>query len=104
MNTSLTVRLTGDTNFIPVMYRVAEMAVGSTAAATYCVLSVARVGWDTEVNYSKWISTRSYDINSDTTTLIGRNPEGMIGMLGVLSVVALDGVVVYATQTPSMDQ
>ena len=54
MNTNLTVRLIADTNYIPVMYRLVEMTPGSSAALTYCVLQVARVGWDTENNYNNW--------------------------------------------------
>jgi len=105
MNTSLTVRLKSDTNYIPVKYRVVEMTVGSSDTTTFCALSVVRVGWDTSDNYDKWVSTRSYDTNAGTTTLVGRDPEGMQGTLGNLSVATLDTITEYsAVQTPSVDQ
>ncbi len=104
MNNNLTVKLIADTNDIPVMFGVVEMTTGSSAALTYCVLQVKRVGWDTLANYDKWVSTKSYDINSGTTTLVGRDPEGVQGTLGVLIVATLSAIEQYATQTPSTDQ
>jgi len=89
MNTNLTVKLSSDTNYIPVRYRVVEVTVGSSAAATYCVLVTEKVGWDTEVHYEAWTKSR--------------NTEGMIGTLGAFSVEALSDLIVYNVRTPSTD-
>lgn len=103
MNTKLTVRLIADSNFIPVKYGVVEMNVGADTANTFCVLQVIRVGWNTETNYNNWKSTKTYDTASGTTTLVGRNPTGMQGTLGALSVVALNLITEYDAKTPSTD-
>lgn len=87
MNTKLTVKKVSDTNFVPVMYGLIEMTPASTAAATYCVISTIRVGWDTEVNFENW----KYD----------RKVEGMQGKLGELEVVALTAIEQYRDGTPS---
>lgn len=104
MNTALTVKLTGDSNYIPVMYRVIEMTVGTDAASTYCALQVVRVGWDTEVNYNNWKSGRYYDESTGMTHATGRETTGMQGAMGDLSVAALSTIEPYKRQTPSMDQ
>lgn len=104
MNTALTVKLTGDANDIPIMYRVVEMTVAGTAAGTFCALMVTRVGWDTFANYDKWKATKTYDINSGNTDVSGRDPEGMQGVLGTLSVAALSTIENYQALTPSTDQ
>lgn len=101
MDTNLTVKLSADTNYIPVMYRVVEMTTGSGAATTYCVLVVARVGWDTEAHYNDWKATSVYaDSNMH---LVGRNTTGIQGILGTLSVAALSAIEIYKPQTPSTD-
>lgn len=104
MNTALTVKLTGDSNDIPVMYRVIEMSVGTDAASTHCVLQVVRVGWDTFANYNNWKSGRYYDEDTEMTHATGRQVTGMQGTMGDLSVVALSAIEPYKRQTPSMDQ
>jgi hypothetical protein len=104
MNTSLTVKLSADTNDIPIMYRVVEMTPASSAGGTYCVLQVVRVGWDTFANYNNWKATSTYDTVTERMYLTGRNPTGMQGTLGALSVQALTAIESYAPQTPSMDQ
>ena len=101
MNTNLTVKLSADTNYIPVMYRIVEMTSASTAATTYCVLQVARVGWDTEAHYNNWKATSVYA--DGNMHLVGRDPTGMQGTLGTLSVVALSTIEIYKPQTPSTD-
>ena len=103
MNTNLTVRLIADTNYIPVMYRLVEMTPGSSAALTYCVLQVARVGWDTENNYNNWKATSVWDSGTEMMYLTGRNATGMQGTLGALSVVALSAITNYKDLTPSTD-
>jgi hypothetical protein len=104
MNTKLTVRKTGDANYIPVKYGVVEITVGANAAATYLLLETIGVGWDTESNYLAWKSTKSYDSGSGTTTLVGRNVTGIQGTLGALEAVALSAVVSYSARTPSVDR
>ena len=99
MNTSLTVRLTSDTNFIPVMYRVVETTVGATIAGTYFVLEVVRVGWDTGPHYNDWKATWD-GVNQ---VLTGRKTVGMVGALGTLTVAAASTVTAYKVQTPSTD-
>lgn len=103
MNTNLTVRLTADTNYIPVMYRVVEMTVGASAALTYCVLQVVRVGWDTENNFNNWKATATWSEQNERMYLVGRNPTGMQGTLGTLSVAALSTTQNYKVLTPSTD-
>ena len=102
MNTKLTVKLDADTNDIPVKYGVVEITVGSTAAATYCVLQTIRVGWDTFANYDNWKAHKN--IVGDYANLSGRDVTGIQGTLGELTVAALDAISVYDTQTPSFDQ
>lgn len=104
MNTNLTVRLSADANDIPVKYRVVEMTTGGATATTYCVLMVVRVGWNTFANYDLWKATKYYDTDSGITHLNGRDPAGMQGVLGTLSVVALSTVVSYGTPAPDSDQ
>lgn len=104
MNTNLTVRISSDSNFIPVKYRIVEMTTGASAAATYCVLLVTRVGWDTSNNYDLWKATKYYDTGSGVTHLNGRDPAGIQGVLGTLSVVALSTIVNYGTPAPDSDQ
>lgn len=89
MNTKLTVKLTADTNYVPIRYSVVEIGVGTSSADTYCVLIVDRVGWDTKENYESWTDRR------DT---VGRQ-----GNLGDLSVHPLSDIVVYNVRTPSTD-
>ena len=60
MNTSLTVRKTADTGYIPVMYRCIEITPGSAANATYCILMTVRTGWDTLAHYQAWQSHKNY--------------------------------------------
>jgi hypothetical protein len=103
MNTSLTVKLNADANYIPVMYRVVETTVASTLATTYFLLEVVRVGWDTQEHYEAWIATKNYDTASGVTHLVGRNPTGMVGILGTLSISAANLVSIYKIQTPSSD-
>lgn len=103
MNSNLTVRLIADTNDIPVMYKVVEMTTGLAAASTYCVLVVARVGWDTFAHYDDWKATSSWDEGTERMYLTGRNPTGMQGTLGALSVVALSLMQNYKDLTPSTD-
>jgi hypothetical protein len=102
MNTNLTVKLSADGNDIPVMYRVIEMTPQATAAGTYCVLQVVRVGWNTFANYDNWKATTGYADGAMYIT--GRDWTGMQGTLGALSVAALSAIELYATQTPSFDQ
>jgi hypothetical protein len=101
MNTSLTVKLNADTNFIPVMYRVVETTVGATLAATFLVLEVVRVGWDTVGHYNDWKAKSGYA--DGNMYLTGRKTVGIIGTLGTLTVAAADTVSIYKVQTPSMD-
>jgi hypothetical protein len=118
MNTSLTVRLIADANDIPVMYRVIEMTPGATAATTYCVLQVVRVGWDTFVHHDDWKAHKVYaplpsppdnpltpiqPVQGDYQNLAGRIAVGIQGVLGTLSIAALNAITQYATQTPSRD-
>lgn len=89
MNTNLTVKLSSDTNSIPVKYRVVEISVGTSLADTYCVLTVEKVGWDTGEHYEAWTDRR------ETT--------GMVGTLGDFSVAALSDLKTYNVRTPSTD-
>jgi hypothetical protein len=92
MNTRLTVKLSSDTNFIPVKYTVVEMSVGTAGdgSDTYCVLIVSRVGWDTKAHYDEWKKNR------DAT--------GMQGTAGAFSVAPLSDLEVYDyPRTPSTD-
>lgn len=89
MNTKLTVKKSADTNYIPVMYQVIEMAPAGTLGGTNCIIMVERVGWDTEDHYDAWKETR------DIT--------GMQGMPGTLEAVTLDTLEVYNSRTPSAD-
>lgn len=100
MNTNLTVKKSGDSNYIPVRYRVVEMTVGSTAAATYCVICCDRVGWDTADHYNAWKATVS---DSEMNFVYGRVTTGMQGSLGAFEVIGLDGLVQYNAQTPNKD-
>ena len=121
MNTTLTVRKTGDTNQIPVMYRVVESQPAATAATTYCVLECIRVGWDTVAHYNLWKSHKNYyasptqslsynplgSVNppqGDYTRLMGHEdysntpPLGQQGTLGSLEIQALNAIVAYELQ------
>lgn len=89
MNTKLAVKKTSDTNFIPVMYQIIDMAPAGTLGDTNCVIMVERVGWDTEDNYDAWKETR--------------NVVGMQGTLGDFEVATLDTLQVYHSRTPSLD-
>jgi len=100
MNTKLTVKKSGDTNFVPVKYAVIEMAIGADAANTNVVIQVMKPGFDTEANYNKWKSTW----HGDESSLVGRDPIGIVGTIGALEVVALNTLVAYTVATPSMDQ
>lgn len=102
MNIGLTVKLVADGNYIPVKYGVVEMTPAATAGATYCVLQVIRVGWDTENHYNDWKATSGYA--DGNMYLSGRNTTGMQGTPGALSVVALSAIENYDTMTPSFDQ
>jgi len=101
MNTSLTVKLNADAGYIPVMYRVVETTVGTTLAATYFVLEVARVGWDTAGHYDDWKATAGYA--DGNMYLAGRKTVGIVGTLGTLTVAAANAVSIYKVQTPSSD-
>lgn len=108
MNTKLIVKKTtapDNTYYIQPKYSVVAMTIGSTAATTYCTLQTIRVGFDTEANYNKWKSTKVYDAASGTTTLLGRDPVGIVGTLGQLSVDTLDHLIAYNLEllTPSSD-
>ncbi len=108
MNTKLIVKKTtapDNTYYIQPKYAVVDMTIGSTAGATYCTLQTIRVGWDTLINYDKWVSTKNYDINSGTTTLVGRDITGMQGVMGALSIETMDNLITYSTEfiTPSFD-
>ena len=109
MNTKLTVRVNTDANFIPVMYRIIAMTIGSTDATTYCLLETVRLGWNTEANYNKWKSTVTYDPVSGTTTLIGRQKTaagtGQQGTVGELTIDTLNDLRTYnyPESTPSRD-
>ena len=83
------------------MYRLVEMTTSSGAATTYCVLVVARVGWDTKAHYDDWKATSVYA--DGNMHLVGRNTTGMQGVLGTLSVAALSTIEIYKPQTPSTD-
>ncbi len=56
------VKLTADTNFVPVKYSIAEMMPGAAAIAAASdiavVLITARVGWETQAAYDYWVSQR----------------------------------------------
>ena len=104
MNSALIVKLNADSNYVPVKYRIVEMTVGSTAGATYCVLEVVGVGFDTEGNYDLWKSGRYYDTASGVTHATGRDPVGIQGTLGALSVATLDALSIYSPRTPSLDR
>jgi hypothetical protein len=104
MNTKLTVKKVADSGYIPVKYGVVEITVGANAAATYLLLETIGVGWDTEIHYLAWKSTKTYDSGSGTTTLVGRNVTGIQGTLGALEIVALSAVISYTVQTPSVDR
>jgi len=108
MNTKLIVKKTtapDNTYFIRPKYSIVDMVIGSTAGATYCTLQTIRVGWDTEAHYNNWKSTRYYEASSGTTLLVGRNPTGMQGTLGELSIEILDNLVTYDLEllVPSTD-
>ncbi len=118
MNSTLTVKLTSDTNYVPTKYRVVEMEPAATAATTYCVLEVVQVGWDTQVNYNNWVAHKvyapvpaakapsspiGYPGQGDYLDLAGRTQTGMQGTAGALSVTTLDQLMIYAPETPSSD-
>jgi len=103
MNSNLTVRLSADGNDIPVMYNVVEMTTGASAALTYCVLVVIRVGWNTFANYDNWKATSSWDPGTERMYLTGRDWTGMQGTLGAFSVAALSTLEIYRPGTPSTD-
>lgn len=92
MNTKLAVKLSTDTNYIPVKYQVIEMSIGTAAdgSDTYCALMVSRIGWDTEAHYKEWMKNR------DVT--------GKQGTSGAFSVAPLSDLEVYdSPRTPSTD-
>lgn len=87
MQSSLIVKKNGDANFRPIKYRIVEMTVGGTLAATNCVLQTIEVGFDTEDNWRKW------DVSRDTV--------GLQGTLGEFEVATLDTLSLYDVQTPT---
>lgn len=89
MNTKLTVKKTADTNYIPIMYQVIDVAPAGTLGDTNCIIMIERVGWDTKDNYEAWQKTR------DVT--------GMQGTLGAFEAATLDTLEVYYARTPSTD-
>ena len=106
MNTKLIVKKTtapDNTYFIRPKYAIVDMTVGATAGATLCTLQTIRVGWDTSGNYDLWKSTKLYDANTGTTTLIGRDPVGIQGTLGELGIETLDNLISYSAVDPSTD-
>jgi hypothetical protein len=104
MNTSLTVKKSTDSNFIPVKYRIIEVTVGANAAGTYCLLETVAVGWDTEAHFNNWKGVKTYDAASGTTTIIGRDATGIQGTIGDLEVIALTTLVAFTAATPSTDR
>lgn len=85
MNTKLIVKISADSNFIPIKYSVIAMIPRVTpitgAADVMCVLEVIRVGWDTSLNYNNYKDYRKMD--------------GAQGVMGTFSVAALSTVEVY---------
>jgi hypothetical protein len=103
MKSTLTVRLAADTNYIPVRYRIIEMNIANPPAATYCLLEVVRVGWDTVGHYNDWKSNKYYDTASGVTHLTGRSTVGMQGTLGAFSIAVLTDLRNYTTYDPLKD-
>ena len=102
MNTKLVVRKSADANYIAIKYEIVEMTPAATAAATYCLISIKDVGWDTEANWDKWKAHKNPD--GTYSHPAGRDPEGMQGMIGDLEVVALSTLEAYTPYKPSFDR
>jgi hypothetical protein len=83
MNERLTVKKIADANYKPVKYKVVEMAVGTDAAGTNCVLETIEVGWATENSYNAYKEDR-------TITAADK-----VGTLGELTVDSLSNLEVY---------
>jgi hypothetical protein len=110
MNTTETVTLTTDSNYIPVKYRIVEMVPAATAATTYCTLQVVDYGWDTEAHWRNYIGHAITSQNPRPTApnasvnyypggyiygFGGGTTAGIQGTLGVLSVAPLSTVIEY---------
>lgn len=110
MNTTETVMLTSDMNYIPVKYRIVEMVPASTAATTYCTIQVVDYGWDTADHYRNFIGHAIISQNPPPTApnasvnyypggyiygFGGGTTAGIQGTLGDLSVEPLSSLVEY---------
>src|SRR5208337_4478934 len=110
MNTTETVTLTTDNNYIPVKYRIVEMIPAATAATTYCTIQVVDYGWDTEAHWRNYIGHAIISQNPPPTApnasvnyypggyiynFGGGTTAGVEGTLGALSVVALSIIIEY---------
>jgi hypothetical protein len=85
----LIVKKIDDTNFVPIKYNICQISPDATAAATNCVIQCIRNGWDTDVNYNAWVSSRTTD--------------GIKGTLGTFEIEKLDNLISYSDMTPSRD-
>ena len=92
MNIIEYVKLTGDTNYVPVKYAVMEVTVGVAAASTYVWLKLVSYGVDTEGNYNTYVDSIK------DATFSGMVPAGLVGVLRTYSVVALSTVESYTSK------
>lgn len=99
MNTKEYVKLSSDTNYIPIKYSVVEASIGTSDATSGVWLKCVAHGWDTESNYKTYLDSALYDGSSglqiDTT--------GVQGTLGSYVVTTISDIQEYRTPATNHD-
>ena len=97
MNTKEYVRLSSDTNYIPIKYSVIEATIGAGDGNLW--LKCIAHGWDTKEHYEAYLDSVKFDGSSglqiDTT--------GIQGTLGSYTISAISSVQEYRTPATNHD-